>query len=129
MPYSQGAYSTPGPDPSPVTRVFSSRKVNFVTRRYENDADGNDLSQPSIQQVVTLIMAFEVEDQFTITPQAQEAARQDILNELAPLTAAPNPEIDNVEIIFDETGGDSTQKLTIKFRDITTDTNQSVEFN
>jgi hypothetical protein len=128
MSYSKGPYATfeslPAPD---ATVLNSSRKVNFATKRYENDADGNPLSQPSIQQIVALKVTFNVPDEKLITPQSQEASRQAVLQALTDLTAPPSPLIDRVTVTFaSERAG--LQQNVINFRDLSTGLDQTVEF-
>lgn len=128
MGYSKGPYSTFESLPVPeTTRLHSSRKVNFATKRYEFDDDGNPLPQPSIQQIVAMKVTFNVPDEKTITPQSQEASRQAVLNALSDLTRPPSPLIDRVEVVFaSERAGQ--QNNVINFRDLSTGLDQSVEF-
>lgn len=130
MGYSKGPYSTPGSLPVPeVTRLHSSREVDFATKRYVFDEYGNPTSQPSIQQIVAMKVTFNVEDAKLITPQEQEAARQAVLADLADLMKLPSPLIDRVTVTFgsdDDTEGQ--QKNVINFRDRSTGLDESVEF-
>ena len=128
MGYSRGPYATFPSLPAPsVTRLHSSRKVNFATKRYENDDDGNPLPQPSIQQIVAMKVTFNVTIAKTITPQDLEANRQAVLVALEDLSRPPSPEIDRVTVTFaSERAGQ--QANVINFRDLTTGLDQSVEF-
>lgn len=128
MGYSQGPYSTFESLPAPERTVLSSsRKVNFVSKRYENDSDGNPLPQPSIQQIVALKVTFNVEDAKLITPQDQEASRQAVNAALLDLTKPPSPLIDRVRVSFaSEKAGE--QKNVINFRDLSTGLDEQVEF-
>ncbi len=128
MGYAKGPYSNFSSLPAPeVIRLHASRKLNFETKRYEFDDDGNPLQQPSIQQIVTMKLAFNVPDQKAITPQEQEASRQDVLSSLAELTAAPSPLIDRVEVVFSSEGA-GEQRNVVNFRDLSTGLDDSVEF-
>lgn len=128
MGYSTGPYSTLTSLPAPeTTRLHSSREVDFATKRYVFDDDGNPTAQPSVQQIVAMKVTFNVEDAKLITPQDQEASRQAVVAELAELTKPPSPLIDRVTVSFasDRPG---QQKNVINFRDLSTGLDESVEF-
>lgn len=128
MSYSRGPYSTfeslPAPD---VTTLHSSRKIDFATKRYVNDDDGNPVSQPSIQQIVALKVTFEVPDAKVITPQDQEASRQAVIIALSELTRPPSPLIDRVEVVFDSVLAGQESNV-VNFRDLSTGLDESVSF-
>ena len=127
MPFSQGPYSLHSSLPAPsVTEIHSSRFVNFVTKAYEVDANGNDASQPSIQQIVAMTLAFEVTDPDFITTKDQEQLRKDIVTALLPLSGGSRPSIDRLTVIV-ASASTGNQKTVVNFRDITTGLDQSVE--
>ncbi len=61
MPYCKGPYARHSSLPSPsVFTLHSSRKIDFVTRRYELDDNGNPLPMPSTAQRVALQLDFAI---------------------------------------------------------------------
>jgi hypothetical protein len=128
MAYTRGPYAEFSSLPAPsVTRVHSSRKVDFTTGRYVLDDDGNPAAQPSIQQVVAMIVAFNLPDEPLITPDALEARRQAVVALLSDLTAPPAPQITRLEVSY--TSDDAGKVIgVINFQDMTTGENETVEF-
>lgn len=60
MAYIQGPYAEHGSLPVPTTtRLHSSRSIDFATRKYKLDSDGNHEGMDDIAQRVILTVAFE----------------------------------------------------------------------
>lgn len=98
-----------------------------MTKRYEIDDDGNPLPMSSIQQVVTMKVAFNVPNPTINTSVEREQTRQDVLNALSDLRVPGQELIKDVEVSFDA-GKPGERVGLIDFLDVSTGLNQSVEF-
>jgi hypothetical protein len=130
MAFARGPYAQFSSLPAPsVTKVHSSRKVDFATKRYVLDADGNPESQPTVQQIVAMIVAFNLPNEPLITPDDLESRRQTVVSLLSELTAPPAPLVVRLEVSYvpdeDEAG---KVKGVINFQDASTGLDQTVEF-
>jgi len=100
MPYARGPYSQHSSLPSPdVTTIPVARKINFATKRYELDADGNYAAMNPTAQRVMLAMSFGAPNapRF-LTDQEMEKRRQQIGTALAGLVAEGAIEVQRVAV-------------------------------
>lgn len=127
MAYSTGPYRLATSLPSPgASTLTSSRKIDFVQRRYVTDDDGGFEAMDDVAQRVLLLVCFSVTPQKFISTQALAAAAQDIRDALKPLTTGPEPEIEIAEVVAERTSAGSTRHA-VSFRVLRTGTQQTVE--
>jgi len=100
MPYARGPYSQHSSLPSPdVTTIPVARKLNFATRRYELDDNGNYVAMNATAQRVMLALSFGAPDapRF-LTDRDMEKRRQQINTALVGLVAEGAIEVTSVEV-------------------------------
>jgi hypothetical protein len=100
MPYTRGPYAQHSSLPSPdVTTIPVARKINFATKRYELDANGNYVAMNATAQRVMIALAFGAPNapRF-ITDQDMEKRRQQINTALIGLVAEGAIEVTSVEV-------------------------------
>lgn len=127
MAYSTGPYNKFTSLPPPDTTVLgTSRKIDFATKRYVTDDDGNFEAMKDIAQRVALKVAFAVPEPKFITP--QEIALTDALIRAAlqDMTSGPEPEIAIVSLAASSTSPGSLKRI-LEFRDLTNGTIEKVQ--
>ena len=100
MPYTRGPYAQHSSLPSPdATTIPVARKLNFATKRYELDSDGNYVGMDPTAQRVMLALSFGAPDapRF-ITEQDMEKRRQQINAALVGLVAEGAISVTSVKV-------------------------------
>lgn len=92
MPYSRGPYSLTPDAPRPRPKLVSSRLIDFATKTYVVDADGNPEAMPSTAQRVLLLVSYATDKRpAAITPQALNEMQDRTRKALRVLTDGPAP--------------------------------------
>lgn len=120
MPYATGPYSEfpalPAPSPS---LVVPTRKTDFATKRYVQDANGGIESMRDVANRVILKVAFAKIVQTHKSERENARVEQEIRAALADMEAGPEPEITIVSIVTDD-AVPGVLRRTLTFRDLTT---------
>lgn len=124
MSYSRGPYAAYATLPSPDRpEIHSAREVDFARRRYSFDATtGAFESMPHVAQRVVILVARNVKPRHFITDQDQAATRQDIVRALEPLDAL----IADLVVTVERPAA-GLESITVRYRDVSTGLNQTVQ--
>jgi hypothetical protein len=119
-----GTTSLP-PEDETFAALSSSRKIDFVTKRYVTNEDGGFDPMDDVAQRVMLIISFAVKEQKVITAQdnADTAAR--IRAALGVLTKGPTPTIKVIDLAVTDNGKASTLK-SLTYKNMLTGTQQTL---
>lgn len=114
--------------PAEETRssLSSSRRVDFVTKRYVVNDEGGFEAMDDVAQTVGLLVAFAWVPPTHVTPQARNEAKTKIRAALRSLSsgAAPLIQIRSVDV---STPGGGIMNISVTYKNLRTNTIQTVE--
>lgn len=108
-------------------RVSTSRKIDPVTQRLVQGTNGGYAGMPdAVHRVMNLTRQALAGRGALITPEDQRDAEQTIRSALATETNLDDPQIELIDVVVSDDGGDA-ELATITFRDLATGTVQTAK--
>ncbi len=127
MAYSTGPHALFATLPAPErASLRSSRKIDFVRKRYVLDDDDAFEAMDDVAQRVVLLIAFNTKRPRFITPQTMSEYRDSITKALAVLTGGPEPVAGNLKVSV-TTGSPGTLNTALTYTNLRTNTRTTIE--